>query len=162
MIKYLIRYSLFYTFVILSTVVFADFSVQAETTVTIRKIEELAMGEIIGAKDNRIVIAFMAAWCGPCIQELPDLDSLHKKYKNRGFNLIGVSIDLEGPEAMQPIINQMRISFPVYWYGEKAIIKYNLVAIPTLLFVKQGRIIERLRGKPSAAYLDQKIREFLK
>jgi thiol-disulfide isomerase/thioredoxin len=162
MIKYLIRYSLFYTFVILSTVVFADFSAQAETTVTIRKIEELAMGEIIGAKDNRIVVAFMAAWCGPCIQELPDLNSLHKKYKDQGFNLIGVSIDLEGPEAMQPIINQMGISFPVYWYGEKTIIKYNLNAIPTLLFVKQGRIIERLRGKPSAAYLDQKIREFLK
>jgi hypothetical protein len=56
----------------------------------------------------------------------------------------------------------MKTSFPLYWYGEKAIIKYNLNAIPMLLFVKQGRIIERLRGKASATFLGKKIREFLK
>lgn len=156
------RYSFFAAFVFLLTVVFAEFFVQAETQVTIRKIDESALDEIIGAEDNRIVVDFMAAWCQPCIQELPELNRLHNKYKKQGFNLIGISIDLEGPEAMQPILNRLGINFPVYWYGEKAIAKYNLTAIPMLLFVRQGTIIERLRGKPPAAYLDKKIREFLK
>ncbi len=147
---------------VLQIVFFTPFSVHAETNVTIRKIEEAALDEIIGAGDNRIVIVFMASWCRPCIQELPDLNRLHNKYKNQGFDLIGVSIDLEGPEAMQPIVNQLRIDFPIYWYGEKAIPKYNLNAIPMLLFIKQGKITERLRGKPPVAYLDKKIREFLK
>ncbi|UCD82823.1 MAG: TlpA family protein disulfide reductase [Desulfobacterales bacterium] len=162
MMKYLIRYSFFYAIVVLPTVGFTDFSAQAEAKVIIKKIEASAMDDMIEAKDNRIVVAFMAAWCGPCIQELPDLNKLHKKYKNKGLNLIGVSIDPKGPEAMQPIVDQLRINFPVYWYGEKAVIKYNLNAIPMLLFVKQGRIVERLRGKPSSAFLEKKIREFLK
>ena len=156
------RYSFFYAMAFLQFVVFTHHSAQAETNVTIRKIEEAALDEIIGANDNRILVAFMAAWCGPCIQELPDLNRLHNKYKNQSFNLIGISIDLEGPEAMQAIVNQLRIDFPIFWYGEKAILKYNLSAIPMLLFVKQGKITERLRGKPPAAYLDKKIREFLK
>ena len=162
MIKFLIRDAFHYAIVFLLSVVFIVVSVQAETNVTIRKIEESALDEIIGAKDNRIVVAFMAAWCAPCIQELSDLNRLDSKYKNRGFNLIGISIDPEGPEAMQPVLDQMGINFPVYWYGEKSVLKYNLHAIPMLLFVRQGQITERLRGKPATAYLDKKIREFLK
>ena len=156
------RYSLFSAFVFLLSFAFAESFALAETQITIRKIDESALDELIGAKNNRIVVDFMAAWCQPCIQELPDLNRLHNKYKNQGFNLIGISIDLEGPEAVQPILNQLGINFPVYWYGEKAIAKYNLTAIPMLLFVKQGIIVERLRGKPPAAYLDKKIRDFLK
>ena len=156
------RYSFFSAFVLLLSVAFAGSFAQAEAQITIRKIDESTLDEMMGGKDNRIVVDFMAAWCGPCVQELPELNRLHDKYKNQGFNLIGISIDLEGPEAMQPILNQLGINFPVYWYGEKAIAKYNLTAIPMLLFVKQGIVIERLRGKPPAAYLDKKIREFLK
>ena len=159
---FLNRYSFFCAVVALLAFTFPAFSASAETTTTtIKKIEESAMDEMLGAKDNRLVVAFMAAWCGPCIQELPELNRLYEKYMNQGFSLVGISIDVEGPQAMQPIINRMGIGFPIYWYGETAILKYNLKAIPLLLFVRQGIIIERLRGKPPPPVLEQKIREFL-
>jgi thiol-disulfide isomerase/thioredoxin len=103
----------------------------------------------------------MAAWCGPCIDELPALNKLHKKYKDRGFQIIGISIDLGGPDAMQPIVKKLKIEFPVYWCGEKAIEKFKLNAIPMLLFIRQGEIVERLHGNRPEKFLDQKIREFL-
>ena len=103
----------------------------------------------------------MAAWCGPCIDELPVLNKLYQKYKKQGLKLIGISIDLEGPKAMQPIIDKLQVSFPVYWYGESAVQIFSLFAIPMIFFVKDGRIVEKLPGQRSEKALNKKIREFL-
>jgi hypothetical protein len=91
---------------------------------------------------------------------LPALNKLHQKYSAKGFNLIGISIDLEGPQAMQPIIDKLKIGFPVYWYGETAIQKYSVFVIPMIIWVKDGRIVERLPGRRSERELDKKIRKF--
>jgi len=125
----------------------------------VKPIEEAALDELIKNKDNRLVVSFMAAWCGPCIDELPALNNLYRKYKEQGLNLIGISIDLEGAAAMQPAINQLKIEFPVYWYGDKAIKKFSLTAIPLLLIIKQGEIVERLPGHRPEEHLERKIQE---
>jgi thiol-disulfide isomerase/thioredoxin len=133
----------------------------ASAGVTIKKISESALDELINAKNNKILITFMAAWCGPCIDELPALNKLYQKYQKKGLKLIGISIDLEGPKAMQPIIDKLGVSFPVYWYGESAVQKFSLFAIPMIFFVKDGRIVEKLPGRRSEKALNKKIREFL-
>ena len=135
---------------------------QAGVGVKVTRIDEARLNEIISADDNRLVLSFMAAWCGPCIDEMPALNKLHNRYKDRGLQIVGISIDLEGPGAMQPIVKKLKIEFPIYWYGEKAIDKFKLNAIPMLLFIKQGEMIERLGGNRSEKFLDQKIREFIK
>jgi thiol-disulfide isomerase/thioredoxin len=86
-------------------------NVDASSGVSIQKISESALDELINAKNNKILITFMAAWCGPCIDELPVLNKLYQKYKKQGLKLIGISIDLEGPKAMQPIIDKLQVSF---------------------------------------------------
>ena len=143
--------------VIFVIVIFASLASQAGAGVTIERIEESALDNLIQAKDNRLAITFMAAWCGPCIDELPILNKLYLKYNEKGLNLIGVSIDLEGPKAMQPIVDKLKINFPIYWYGEKAINKFKLNAIPMLFFVKHGEIVEKLYGRRSKRSLDKKI-----
>jgi thiol-disulfide isomerase/thioredoxin len=135
---------------------------QAEPAVTIEKISESALDVLINARNNKIVVTFMAAWCGPCIDELPALNKLYKKYKEKGLKLIGISIDLEGPRAMQPIIDKLQVSFPVYWYGDPAVQKFSLFAIPMIFFVKNGQIVAKMPGRRSEKVLNKKIREFLK
>lgn len=147
--------------VIFIIVFFASLASQAGAGVTIKRIEESVLDELIEAKDNRLVVTFMAAWCGPCIDELPILNKLYLKYNEKGLKLIGVSIDLEGPKAMQPIVDKLKINFPIYWYGEKAVNKFKLNAIPMLFFVKHGEIVEKLYGRRSKRSLDKKIQEFL-
>ena len=134
---------------------------QAGPAVTIEKISESALDVLINARNNKIVVTFMAAWCGPCIDELPALDKLYKKYKEKGLKLIGISIDLEGPRAMQPIIDKLQVSFPVYWYGDPAVQKFSLFAIPMIFLVKDGQVVEKLPGRRSEKALNKKIREFL-
>ncbi len=133
----------------------------ANSGVTIQKISELALDRLIKADNNKILITFMAAWCGPCIDELPVLNKLYQKYKNQGLKIIGISIDLEGPRAMQPIIDKLKVGFPVYWYGESAVQKFSIYAIPMIFWVKDGQIVEKLPGRRSEKVLNKKIREFL-
>ena len=145
----------------LLVMVFFIIHTDASAADTIQKISEPALDELITTPNHKMVVTFMAAWCGPCIDELPVLNKLFQKYKAQGLKLIGISIDLEGPRAMQPIIDKLKIDFPVYWYGESAVQKFSLFAIPMIFWVKDGRITEKLPGRRSRRELDKKIRKFL-
>ena len=134
----------------------------AQSGITVQPIGEAALDELINSKNDTLIVSFMAAWCGPCIDELPALNNLYRKYKNKGLRVIGISIDLEGAVAMQPVVNKLKIEFPVYWYGEKAIQKFNLTAIPLLLVIKRGKIVERLPGRRPDKFLDEKVKEIIK
>jgi thiol-disulfide isomerase/thioredoxin len=81
----------------------------ADAGVVVQPIEEAALDDLINNKENTLIVSFMAAWCGPCIDELPALNSLYRKYKDQGLKLIGISIDLEGAAAMQPTITKLKI-----------------------------------------------------
>ena len=155
------RNNLFFRSAVLAIILFTGIAARAGSGVKVKRVDEATLGKLITADDSRLALSFMAAWCGPCIDELPALNKLHKSYKDRGFQVIGISIDLEGPDAMQPIVKKLKIEFPVYWCGEEAIDKFKLNAIPMLLFIKRGEMVERLHGKRSEKFLDQKIRQFL-
>ena len=124
-------------------------------------IEEAELDELLNAGESRLVVTFVAAWCPPCIDELPILNKLYRKYHNKGLKLIGITIDIEGPRAMQPIVDKLKIDFPIYWYGEKGVQKFKLNAIPMLFFIKDGEIVEKLYGRRPASALNKKLREFL-
>ena len=117
---------------------------------------------LIASADNRFVLVVMAAWCRPCLVELPDLVKLHNKYRHKGLKMIGISIDLEGPKAMQPFLDKYKVNFPVYWVGEKAVSELNIYGIPMLMLVKDGKILEKIVGKRSRRFLDKTISNFLK
>ena len=130
--------------------------------VKIQPIEETRLDALINAENGRLVVTFAAAWCPPCIDELPILNKLYHRYKNKGLKLIGITIDIEGPGAMQPIVDKLKIDFPIYWYGEKGVQKFKLNAIPMLFFIKDGVIVEKLYGRRPEGQLNNKFKEFLK
>jgi thiol-disulfide isomerase/thioredoxin len=156
LIKPKLLFTAFLTFII-----FLSVPTNAGAGVTIQKISESALDELIKADNNKILITFMAAWCDPCIDELPVLNKLYQKYKTQGLKLIGISIDLEGPRVMQPIVDKLKISFPIYWYGESAVQKFSIFGIPMIFFVKDGQIVEKLPGRRPEKELNKKIRGFL-
>jgi thiol-disulfide isomerase/thioredoxin len=103
--------------VVLALLVLSGFIPDTVAADSIRKIEESELDAKIGDKNNHLVMVFMAAWCAPCIDELPTLNKLNQKFKNQGLEIIGISIDLDGPDAMQPVVDRLKVNFPVYWYG---------------------------------------------
>ena len=124
--------------------------------------ELAALDRLIDARDSQCFIVAMAAWCAPCREELPTLVKLYSRYERRGFQLFGISLDLEGPSAMQPVVDRMKVNFPVYWVGEDAIEAYAITAMPVIFVVKDGQIVERIIGRRQEKFLDRKIQELLR
>lgn len=151
-----------YCLVPVALLIFAGCNNDSIASVNIEPIEEAKLDKLINAKDGRLVVTFVAAWCPPCIDELPILNKIYHRYKNKGLKLIGISIDIEGPRAMQSIADKLKIDFPIYWYGEKGVKKFKLNAIPMLFFIKDGEIVEKLYGRHPEGPLNKKFKEFLK
>lgn len=129
---------------------------------TVRSIDIEQLDQMLVSDSGRCAIIFMAAWCMPCIEELPAVNALYEKYAAAGLHILGLSLDYSGPEAMQPFVDHHKVQFPVYWVGEKAIKTYQIRGIPLILLLKKGKITERIVGKRSRKELDRIFTEFLK
>ncbi len=117
--------------------------------------KELALSSFRG---KVVLIDFWASWCGPCRKEMPTVVQAYKKYKDKGFEIYGVSLDKASEEWMEAIkqdgITWPQVSDLKYWECEAAR-DYGISGIPfTVLLDKTGKIIAKnLRG----AQLDKAI-----
>lgn len=110
-----------------------------------------------------VLIDFWASWCPPCRKEMPHLVELYKQYKNKGFEIVGVSLD-STPEAWAKGVKDLNITWPQLsdlqgWQNAGAGL-YGVNSIPhTVLVDKDGIIIAKnLHGEE----IDVKLQEVLK
>jgi thiol-disulfide isomerase/thioredoxin len=143
------------------TLVVSVNSVGAGSSMKVGTLDSAGIKDLIKEADKTIIVG-MAAWCFPCRQELPTLIKLYTKYKDKGLKVIGISVDVNGPEAIQPTVDQERVPFPVYWGGELAIKELKMVRLPLLLFFKSGKVTEELVGIQEEEVLEERIQALLK
>ncbi len=115
----------------------------------------------IKASKNDALILVLAAWCAPCRKELPLWVDLYNQYKSKGLNLIGMSIDYGGVDAIQPLVDRYGVSFPVYWVGEKGVETYGVSAIPLVMVVESGEISDRIAGVQTKEQLEALARRVI-
>jgi thiol-disulfide isomerase/thioredoxin len=114
-----------------------------------------------GKENGRHLLVAVASWCGPCRKELPVINRLFKKYQSRGLSVAAVSLDADGPKAMQPVVDELGLTFPVYWSGPKPARKYNIFGVPTLFLIKNGETVEKIIGQRSEKFLEEKIKQLM-
>jgi peroxiredoxin len=101
-----------------------------------------------------LLIDFWASWCGPCRQENPNVVAAWQKYKDKGFDVLGVSLDQPtGKERWMKAIHDDKLTWTQlsdlkYWKNEVAV-SYGIQAIPqNYLLDPNGVIIgKNLRGE---------------
>src|SRR5690606_7847244 len=121
----------------------------------------LALSDVT-SKSKLTLVDFWAAWCRPCRMENPNIVSVYEKYKDKGFNVLGVSLDNKAEDWKRAIeadgllwnhiSNLQRFQDPIARL-------YNINAIPAaFLLDENGVIVARdLRGPA----LEEKVAELL-
>jgi len=119
-------------------------------------IDSSEIKELMNGKECPLLIVATAAWCAPCREELPVLNKIYRKYKDQGLKLVAISLDIAASD-MQRIVDKLDIEFPVYWGGDKMAFGYSIFGVPTILIMKDGQVKERIIGKRSGKFLEEKI-----
>jgi len=119
--------------------------------------------DLKGYRGKYTLIEFWASWCAPCREESPTLVRLYNEYKDKGFEILSVSID-KNTTQWKSAIRQDGYTWgnvcDLDGYGGPAAALYTVTAIPnSFLLDKNGRIIAKnLRGKD----LESKLAELMK
>jgi peroxiredoxin len=115
-------------------------------------------------KGKYVLIDFWASWCGPCRKENPNVVKAYKKFQDKNFTILGVSLDRPGQKEAwlkaikQDQLNWTQVSDLQFWNNSAAVL-YHVQGIPqNFLIDPNGKIVGRnLRG----VELEEKLCEFL-
>ena len=104
-----------------------------------------ADGKVVHLSDYKgkvVVLDFWATWCGPCRIEIPWFTDLQRNKKDRGFEVLGVSMDDEGWEVVKPFIADVGVNYRVVMGNDATAQAYGGVdALPTTFLIdREGKI----------------------
>ncbi len=94
-----------------------------------------------------VLLDFWAVWCGPCLTEIPNVKRVYDTYKDKGFDIIGVSLDTD-ETRLRNYLKKNNISWRQVFSGQKwkspLVQQYDIRSIPApWLIAKDGRLISR-------------------
>jgi len=93
-----------------------------------------------------ILIDFWATWCPPCVVEIPHFVKLYNKYNEKGFVILGASLD-NNEKKLKSFVSNQAMNYPVLVNAGNVSSKYAIQAIPTAYLIdKQGKIEKKFVG----------------
>jgi len=87
-------------------------------------------------KGQVVLLNFWATWCPPCREEMPAMDRLYQRYRERGFVVVALSVDAEGAPVVTQFVKEHKLSFPVGLDPKMEVAeRYGVRALPSTFIV---------------------------
>ena len=103
-------------------------------------------GNTVKLSDYRGKVVFLniwATWCPPCREEMPFMEALYRRLKDRDFEILAVSIDRKGKEVVGPFVEKYGLTFPILLDPENTVYKlYGLTGVPETFIVYRNGVIQ--------------------
>ena len=114
-----------------------------------------------------VLVNFLATWCFPCVAELPTLEALQRDYGPQGLQVVGVGMDLEGEQVLEPFVEHYALRFPVLVADERIHSGQSpfgvIGALPTSFILdREGRVVAAWQGVAGHADMAKEIEKTLK
>jgi len=95
-------------------------------------------------KGTVVVLEFWATWCGPCVQEIPNMKKNYELYHDKGFEIVGLSCDHK-LEDLEKFVKERKIPWAIVFGDGKpspTVSYYGIMGIPTMILVgKDGKVL---------------------
>jgi peroxiredoxin len=85
-------------------------------------------------------VNFWATWCQPCTLEMPSLEALWQRYRDRGLVVLGVSVDRGAPKTLlEPYVRNLKLTFPILLDPDsRTSDRWRVTALPWTFLVRPG------------------------
>jgi peroxiredoxin len=117
-------------------------------------------------RDELVVLNFWATWCQPCTLEMPTLEALWQRYKDRGLVVLGVSVDRGAPRSLiDPYVKHLALTFPVLLDPAlETATAWRVTALPATFIIRPGGEVAGIaigarewHGEPMQALLERML-----
>src|SRR5262249_33682651 len=109
-----------------------------------------------------LLVNFWATWCGPCVVETPSLVRVYHKYRDRGFQVIGVAMQSE-EDNVKKFVDKYRVPYAIARDTTSEIgLRYQVFALPSsFLFTPEGKVKKTFMGFVEEEALERELTTLL-
>ena len=103
-------------------------------------------------KGKVVLLNIWATWCHPCRQEIPELRAIHARYRERGLELVGVSVDTDGTDdAIRSFMKDFEMTFPIWRDPDERIsTTFLAIGVPATFLIDKDGILRWRKTGPIA------------
>lgn len=112
-------------------------------------------------RGKAVLLNFWATWCQPCKIEMPWLIEFQKKYKDQGFEIVGVAMEDTEKPKIESFLKEMNVNYIVLLGKESVGEQYGgVVGLPTTFYIgRDGSIVEQHAGLIDKSAIEEHIKK---
>ena len=107
-------------------------------------------------KGEALVLNFWATWCGPCLREIPELQTLAAE---SNAQIVGIALDKNGAKAVKPFVERHGINYTILLGNDEVFQEFDGFGIPhTVVLDASYRVVKMYRGAVTREALEKDLR----